>query len=123
MYRIASTSIISSVRFGRPSFTCSTCLFATSQSGSDDHKKGKAMRVDRILVNRGMSGRKSIQKMMKEGRVFLVVDPDDSEKDVMISKGDIKIPGESKRTNIYRYQTINYLFIFLPFVVFLLLMA
>ena len=94
MYKAITTPLVNSLLRTRPGFTCSSCLFATT-SGKDGNKV-KNMRVDRILVNRGMSGRKSIQKIIKEGRVFLVVDPDDSEKDVMISKADKKIPGAFK---------------------------
>lgn len=49
------------------------------------------MRVDRILVNRGMSGRKSIQKLIKAQRVEWAVD-ENPDNDVIIKKGDQKVP-------------------------------
>ena len=70
-------------------------LLAISEGQDESPKlqKVKNMRVDRILVNRGMSGRKSIQKMVKQGRVLMVVDPNDPSSDVVLNKADEKIPG------------------------------
>jgi len=89
---VRSFGIVSRSRFGYGQSFLDMASKGSSRTAASV-KKVQNLRVDRILVNRGMNGRRAIQKMIKEGRVLMVVDPNDPSKDVIIKKKDQKIPG------------------------------
>ena len=89
---VRSFGIVSRSRFGYGQNVLDMASKGSSRTASSV-KKVQNLRVDRILVNRGVTGRRAIQKMIKEGRVLMVVDSNDPSKDVVIKKKDQKIPG------------------------------